>query len=261
MIRLQDIMTEGLIYFDDDFRDECMEFCRIRNISTLPHISDPSLCYHFDRKKERMEKRDLHPQQRVDGSLSIFHPQMLDLLQQYEVVFVQDGGETCGVVHFSDYNRPKVYTYLYQQLYQLERGLSYLVLHSRISLNTLRRFLDKEAVPEGDRPVQITDFDKLDTSIKDLLKFCRKHELLKTNSQDIHRITKIRNLIAHSNDLVARKSPTSLNFNVSSFKFLMQGVAAVQLVIRQVANRIYFIRALQEDAFDHNPRSIEDYLH
>ncbi|MEM7656051.1 MAG: hypothetical protein AAF399_07980 [Bacteroidota bacterium] len=250
MVLFEQILTRGIIFFDEEYLDECKEFCRLRNIHYLPHIHDPRSCYFFDREKEEFRRQAVLPEQIVQMSDSIYQDQFIDLFRKYEVLFVYRNQVIQGVVHYSDYNRSAVYQDVYRKLYQLERGLLHLILeHAQLTKGDLQEFRGKRRSQHATMPLTPKDFIGGNTSLKTVLEFTRHFKLVKVREQDIHKIIALRNKIAHSDNLVNRSHTNKLKYNLSSFGQLIKGHASVEVAMRQVSNRLYFMQAITDEDF------------
>lgn len=250
MVLFEQILTRGIIFFDEEYLEECKEFCQLRNINFLPHIHDPHSCYFYDQEKSEFRKQLVQEEQIVQMSDSIFQDQFLDLFKKYEVLFVYRNQVIQGVVHYSDYNRSAVYEDLYRKLYQLERGLTHLILeHAQLTKGDLQEFRGKRRSQHAGMPLTAKDFIGGGVSLKTILEFTRQFNLVKVREHDIHKIIALRNKIAHSDNLVNRSNSNKLKYNLSSFGQLIKAHGSVEVAMRQVSNRLYFMQAITDEDF------------
>ncbi|MEL6670749.1 MAG: hypothetical protein AAFR61_01105 [Bacteroidota bacterium] len=261
MVLFHQIMTRGIIFYDDEYAEECQEFCLLRNISYLPHIIDKHTCYYFDKKKKLFTKKPIQADQIVEAEESIFQRKFAEIFEEFDVLFVQDKEVLCGVVHFSDYNRPAVHDHLYQQLYLLERALVFLVVkYGGKTKRQLFEFFNKAEDERTDELLTEKDFRGHKISLKHILEFVAHYDLLKMKKEDIKRVIEIRNAIAHSDDLVTQTNQHAKSYHHNSFVKLLRGVDSMEVALRQLSNRLYLLRAIEEDDFTMPPMPLEDYL-
>lgn len=252
MIRFQDIMTSDIVYYDKRYPEECQAFCKARVIQYLPSIHDSKVAFKFT-EAGKFDQFGLKAEYCVHPREALFRKNILAKFKKHQVLFVMEQDTLHGVVHFSDFNRPAVYEEIYKKLYKLERGLTHLLIqYGGQSLKTLEDFCEKKIDnPDKEGLLDEADLRKLNMGLWKLLTFINRIDLLKISRQDIHRIKEVRNKIAHSDDLVAMVSyqNNSLEYRYNSFKELIEGVVALDVAIRQVANRIYLMKAYTEDDF------------
>lgn len=250
MISFETIMTRSIVYFDKIYKDECKAFCRLRHINYLPAIHDARVCYQFDGKQGRFSPREILPEQRVEPEETIFQTGIISRFKEYQILFVKSHGNMLGVVHYSDYNHPSVYEDTYKQLYQLERGLvGLLTRYSGLSCRSLAHFLGEDPAKTPDRLLSKGDFLKRKLSLHQIMDFAEKTKTLQISRKD--RINLLRNKIAHSHDLVKKEhyQESVLNFCFDSFRKLVEGRQALEIALRQVSNRLYFMEASMEENF------------
>lgn len=256
-------MTRGIIFYDEEYEEECMAFCRERNISYLPDIYNANKCYFFNVKTERFEPRGINPdKQTVDPDGGLFRPEIIEQFKKHEVLFVKNHDVIHGVVHYSDYNHPKVYEEIYKQLFLLEKGLIKLIIeNAQLMKKDLTDFMGKDPGTNSTRLLEERDFSGAEkVNLKVILEFTRAHQLVRIREEDIHKIVLIRNIIAHSDYLVSRDKKDSRKYNAGAFSRMIRGVNALHVVIRQVANRIYFMQAILKDDFSVHAYTLEEYL-
>lgn len=262
MVSFQDIMTRGIIFYDTEYLEECKEFCRVRDIQYLPHIHSNDLCYYFDKDQDNFVKKKIHPQQKVYFDTHLYDPTLLDAFREYDVLFVEHHHVIRGVVHFSDYNRSAVYEEIYKKLLLLEKGLIHLI----VELSGLRKgdLFQHRKKPLNDQDPQAElrpqDFHGKNMSLKTILEFILAFQLVKIRESDIHKIIALRNKIAHSDDLVDTSAKGTAKYSMSSFAQLIHGVNSVEVALRQVGNRIYFMQETISGDFSGTVTPIEDYL-
>lgn len=133
---LKDIYNVDIIYFDESKKEICARVCKVLYIDSLPDISSYSYWKIIDGiwKKESIEYE-------LDEDVEAFSTQILDLMTQNtsHIVYTTQNHRIGGLVHFTDYECPVVYSNIYQNLNTFERKLrDYLIF---MGLND-RRFLE-----------------------------------------------------------------------------------------------------------------------
>lgn len=119
--RFSDIQTTDLVYYDADFEDACLSFCEQRDIDCLPCLTKSTL--FFRKTITGFQEEDLTVDRLVDSQTQIFDPRMLERFDADPILFVTTNGYLSGVVHFSDYNKPVINTYLFNLISSYERAL------------------------------------------------------------------------------------------------------------------------------------------
>ncbi|GAB4415984.1 MAG: hypothetical protein OHK0039_25000 [Bacteroidia bacterium] len=235
-------MTTQIVYYDKEFRDECLEFCRVRNIEYLPDINDTVHLHYYDTQANRFEQRKIQEKQVLHPEAYIFGAGIEHVFLRYPVIFIIDRDLLQGVVHFSDYNHPLVYKALYEKLYRLERGMIHLLLnYGRFVETDFAEVLKEEGGKLGDKLIDRSFFVRHKVSLTKIMLFARNRKLLKINS--LEKISLLRNKIAYSEDLVLRTSYATglLEYDPASFTALMQGCEEIDKLMRQVINRIFLM--------------------
>jgi len=251
MIRFNEIMTSDVVFYDKEYNDECKEFCRTRSIDRLPAIHDSRIGFRYSRGNKEFESFAIKPTQFVHPNDNIFKKSLIGKFQENQILFVVENDDLKGIVHFSDYNRPKVYEEIYKKLYKFERGLIFLISeYSGKSHKELEMFLgDQFFTANRNKLLSKRDFSKMKLNLKDIMEFALETDLLRV--LHIGRINGLRNKIAHSKDLVEKNSPKrgSLKYDLQSFKDLILGNIALDIAIRQVSNRVYLMKAVNDENF------------
>lgn len=262
MATFSEIMTRGMVFYDEEYLTECKEFCRIRDIQFLPHIHSHNLCYYYDRDTGNFKKQQIKERQLVNFDDPVFDTNLINDFGNYQVLFVEKSKRLVGIVHMSDYNRGPVYDYLYKKLFLLEKGLVHLIIHfSGLRKLELYKFLDKSLQEsEAEKPLSQKDFRGKGLSLKTILELVHAYELVKIREADIHKIIAVRNKIAHSDQLVPQSAQDPMQFSSSSFSHLIHGVNSLEVALRQVGNRLYFMQGTIDGDFSGAVMPLEDYL-
>ena len=122
-LRISDIQTDDILFFDPSYRQECYSFCEQRDIDCLPSLDDPSQVYVRRDQGKDFIAENIGPKRKIDGRQHAFRPEVLAAFRDNRLLFVYTDNELTGVVHFSDFNRQAVSVYLYEMLFQYERLL------------------------------------------------------------------------------------------------------------------------------------------
>lgn len=243
-ITFSDIQTSDLIYYDQDPKlvNRYSKFCHERAIDCLPSLDDPYKFYQCE--GEGFSEKDVTPERRAMGSQNIFDPSLLERFQYYKLLFVYNGDELTGVVHFSDYNRSAVTVYLYDLLISYERSLRRLLELRNLNDDHMLAYLSKKEVKtEGDGQEKIPAFERFNLS--NLIGLAEQENIM-TFSKDVH---KLRNMIMHARDLVhlSLDSQDDYIYNVESFTRFFERVNGLFFDYRRVRSRVALLEQEQED--------------
>ena len=129
-LRIQDIQTTNVLFYDPEFRETCYVFCKQRNIDSLPPLDDLSKIYIRNDSTEGFISEQIPQDTIIVGSTNIFHPDVLNIFKKNNLLLVFDEDELSGVVHFSDYNKSIVSTHLFTLFFSYERLLRAFLVHS-----------------------------------------------------------------------------------------------------------------------------------
>ena len=266
MITFQDIMTREIIYYDKKYQDECRAFCQARGIERLPAVESHQHYYAYANDTQHFKRFPLSNSDTVHPRMDIFAPGVLEKFKQHKILFVTEHNRLLGVVHFCDYNRPSVYNEIYQRLFHLERGLIRLIsdfgMQTVADLELFMAGVPKEYVANSlplekdpqkrTRLTTFQDFSKARLSLKAIMQFAVEKDILKIANTTA--ISRLRNKIAHSDDLVSlyANSDKWLRYDIGSFKKLLDGKAALETCIKQIGNRAYLMKAHLEDNYSLN---------
>jgi hypothetical protein len=261
MINFEQIMTRSVIFYDDEYESECLDFARSRNISLLPDIADINYCHRFGKRTEAFKRQKINPSQMVHISDDVFQSRLKGVFQQFKVVFVTEQQQIVGVVHFSDYNRQAVYKEVYDQLFLLEKGIKYILLNlsgeSRYEWLKFRGERPREV--EKRKTITTSDLHAKDVSLPILLNFIRERNLLKVKREHVFEIKELRNNIAHSEAFVKRGKGKHLH-ELKDFYKLIDRIEMLRIVLRQVNNRIYLMKATLDSDFKQAAMPLDEFL-
>ncbi|MEO0472585.1 MAG: hypothetical protein AAF206_23415 [Bacteroidota bacterium] len=262
MLAFEQIMTREMVFFDKEYQDECAFFCQARGINYLPHISRNEKCFYYHPDTQDFEPRNIERQQVVRPTDQIYAFSLMDRFQKFDVLFVKEGGILTGVVHYSDYNRAPVYEDLFKKLFLLEKSLIHLIVeYSGLKKRALKEFLNDSST-EADKQTDLvsSDFSGEKMTLKTILHFTRKYELVKIRNSDIDQIIDLRNKVAHSDQLVSTSKSNPQSYTINTFKRLILGVNSLAVALKQVGYRLYFMEASLQDDFSIPVKPLEAYL-
>lgn len=261
MVTFQEIMTQGIIFYDKEYRDECTTFCQLRSINYLPSLHNEKFGFYYNSDEQKFTRKRIMDTQRVGAEASIYDNKLISRFREFGTLFVEQNHVIKGVVHFSDYNRSAVYDDIYKQLYLLERGLVHLITHNAsLTKRDLFEFMDKHIPSDGDQPLSKKDFRARDISLWTILKFTQEHKLVKISENNIQNIISIRNKIAHSYDLISKQVNDTLHYQEKSFTHLIHGMNSLRIATRQVSNRLYLMKAVLDENFLQPVLPLHDFL-
>lgn len=248
------IQTNDLLYFDPEFEELCLKFCKERNIDCLPDLDDPLKFYR--RTEHGFIKDDVAQERRVSGQDDIFAIGMLELFRANHLLFVYENDKLTGVVHFSDYNKNEVDAYLFGLLSSFERSVRrFLKLHGLKNQDMLNFFESKveKANNKTDKDFflrKIADYqNKQEQNEKltvfecfyllDLIGLVNHHKIISI-SEDAN---KLRNTIMHAKELVNKDDASQGDFiyNFSSFEIFFKQVSKSLVDYKRVNNKIAYL--------------------
>ncbi len=130
-IKLNEISTKDIIYYIEEEETRCINFCKKRNISFLPHHS-LSKIYKFNEDLGKFNILEIREEQKISENTNVFDYSLKDRFKQENILFVYDNELLTGVVHFCDYNKNIVYIYLYTMLLEVERLIRVYLINKNI---------------------------------------------------------------------------------------------------------------------------------
>lgn len=253
MLTYRDIMTKEVVFYEEDYNDVFVKFCKARNINFLPAIHDSKIAFKYSKSKGDFDRFNIEASLCVEASESIFKSIAIKRFKLSRILFVKEFGDLVGVVHYCDYNRPPVFEEIYKKLYKLERGLLYLITeYGGKSLEDLEKFMEVNQ-PSGNKAHRLLtkqDFRDLKVNLSDIMRFANEKQILII--RNIPSINQLRNKIAHSNDLVTKEplKKGDLKYNFEAFRNLIEGISALDTALRQVANRAYIMKVDNDEDYE-----------
>ncbi|NCO28825.1 MAG: hypothetical protein COS15_05595 [Caldiserica bacterium CG02_land_8_20_14_3_00_36_38] len=245
MIRIQNIMTKEVSYYDPDIEDKLKLYCKNEHITYLPSFDFKKVYFLHN---EAFENKEIEKSLKITPDLYVFDE---DLLKQFQkgkhILFVFDQNLIVGIIHFSDYNRVEVYTYLYELIANLERGLRKFLVLNNLSNNDMLKFFEKHASSNG---VYKGKFDKYKDygnkfnlvgpfesfELSDLVALCDDKEIIRIN----HELLELRNKVMHSVSSVKNEDyeQDPLIYNFESFEAFFNDAIKLQSEFRRIHNRV-----------------------
>lgn len=245
-ISFNEIMTTKIFFYDDSSQEKCLKFCRDRNITNFPSLSDSDVCYKLVNDKFQRQQIDI--KQKIDFDDNIFDEIVVEKFKAYEVLFVFRKDELVGVVHFSDYNKPPVFPYAYSLFLELEKSLRELLMLNNLRNEDMINFFEGHSSDKiySDRFAwcETIQFKKGIKELSPFQGFYLTDLIALSNSRNILEIPveigELRNEIMHAKNFVKHKDYETANFiyDFKSFEILVKRVKLIQLQIRRVTNAI-----------------------
>ncbi len=253
-LHFSDIQTSDLLYYDPDFKEVCLRFCQDRNIDCLPSLHDPMK--YFQRNENGFIEKSVTSDRMVDCQEFVFNESSLNRFRDNYLLFVYEGKDLTGVVHFSDYNRPAVTEFLFSQLSAYERSLRKLLLECGLKNQDMLDYFQKmvkttkkenrklfygrkieEYERLRDRNEKLPDFERF--YLKDLIELVNEKKIVVINED----VNELRNDIMHVHDLVTMHDAhrDDYIYNFTSFEKFFGQVRKLLLDFKRVNNKIAFM--------------------
>jgi hypothetical protein len=241
-IVLGDIQTSDILYYDPNIEKECWDFCDNRDIDCLPALNNPKKFYR--KTGDNFSEEDVKPEMMVDNDTYIFDPILLERFKENPLLFVYQGNELTGVVHFSDYNRPEVDQYLFGLLSAYEKSLRDLLVSKGFTNEHMVEYLKSKN--------QLKKYERIHNKNPLIPKFqaCFLYQLLgfiaehkKELNLDLCQSTDdLRNKVMHMHESVNKKNPNQDNYiyDIETFKPFFDRVITFLQDYKKVNNRVAF---------------------
>lgn len=244
------IMTSKVIFYDESFKEECVRYCKERNITYVPFLDDFDICYKLI--GDKFEKERIAESQKVNVDEDVFDKSVFEKFEAHHVLFVFNKNQLAGVVHFSDYNRRPIFIYIYSLLLEFEKGLRELLTYSGVSNKDMIEFFKKhskdsyfmEQFKHYSNPEIKNEMKELEPFqmffLKDLIGLANSKKILKISES----VNDIRNIVMHAKNPVKHKDYeiAGLIYNFESFEKFFQSIKLLQLELRKVTNKINYKR-------------------
>lgn len=232
------IMNRKVYFYEDGSIEKNKKFCKTNNITFLP-AKDGESRYQIDKSTSDFTKEKIPHSQKIQCDEKIFSEDILEKFEKNLVLFVYTDNKIVGVVHFSDYNSPIVYQYLYYKLMEFEETLrKYLVANNLSNENIIDFFIER---------VKSCDPTKVDFLCSRIAYFKKQEELMRElrpfqifnltdliffgNSKfglriDDRKIKDLRNCVMHFKMLIRydTNSGSEFIFDYTSFEKLLENM-------------------------------------
>jgi hypothetical protein len=175
-LRIADIQTENILFYDPDLKKKCYDFCAERNIDCLPALDDPKKIFLRDDAKQDFQEGRISKNRIVSSDENIFDPVMLDRFCKQHLLMVYQGNDLTGVVHFCDYNKPVVSLYLYELFFAYEKTLRVLLIQNGLSNEDMISYFKK--VEEKGKKKKLEEVEQYQKKVENYYKYDSKRKLL-----------------------------------------------------------------------------------
>lgn len=262
-LRIADIQTRQVLYFDPKFRERCYEFCKKRDIDLLPSLDDATQIYVRDDGRADFQTKTVDAARIIEGSRKAFDPAVMGMFRANALLFVYSQDEFSGVVHFSDFNKSVVHTYLFDVIFQYERTLRHFLCRTGLgNADMVSYFEERLATADEDRTRtaykrKIGHYNKNRAKYKtqpefqsfyldDLIGLANAHGL-NLNSD----VTDVRNMVMHAHELVPMDHQSAGNFifDIQSFDAFFRCAVVLHHDFAVVRNRVAYMQGLDEGVF------------
>ena len=245
MIKIKDIMTKDVMYYDSEIDDELKKYCREKDITYLPSL-DLKKVYFLH--SEVFEDKEIKKSLKIAPQLYVFDEGLLKQFQREKhILFIFKQKLIVGIIHFSDYNRIEVYTYLYELIANLERDLRKLLISMKFINDDMLKFFKEHADRDevykekynkfkdsSNKLNKVGPFEFFDLS--DLVAFCNGKRIVIIG----HDILELRNKVMHSRSGVKNKDyeQDPFIYNIESFKDFFNEAITLQAEFKRIHNRL-----------------------
>jgi len=245
MIKIKDIMKKDVMYYDPEIEDKLNTYCKKMDITYLPSL-DLKKVYFLH--PEAFDNKEIEKSLKISPHLYVFDEVLLKRFQEGKhILFIFNQNIMVGIIHFSDYNRIEVYTYLYELIANLERDLRKLLISMKLCNDDMLKFFKKhsdrnEVFKEkysrfknyGNKFNKIKPFEFFDLS--DLVALCDGKGIVRID----RKILKLRNKVMHSRNGVKNKDyeQDPLIYNFESFKDFFNEAVTLQAEFKRIHNRL-----------------------
>jgi hypothetical protein len=235
-IRIVDIQTTDIIYYDEEYKDQCSIFCKERDIDCLPGLNDPYSYYTKISHSTEFQRNQISDENKIDGQTHLFDLLMEEKFKASSVLFVTTNDYLSGVVHFSDYNHPLVNTYLFNLISSYERSLRKLLVLKGLTYQDMVHFKNNSSNNKNGKKLKKGEpFE--DTFLRDLLAFVNSQNIADVN---VYETNQLRNTIMHAKKQVGLLDPDRGDniYNQKSFTEFFNRVTILLKDYKKVLNKI-----------------------
>jgi hypothetical protein len=254
---ISDIATTEILFFDETFKDKCFRFCKQRDIDFLPSLDSPSEIYVRDDEDTDFKIKKITPDQIIYSDQKVFQQKILDVFRENNLLFIYSMGELTGVVHFSDFNKSIVTTYLFNVFFKYEKHLRELLKKYGYSNKNMVEFFESKAnFPKSNSFFQkkLDSYNRNQEKINKLPPFQSFYlddliRLANTKYNDLNEeVIELRNMIMHAHELVNKHDWNEDNyiFNFDTFENFFQRAIILHKDFERVKNKIKFLKDMDE---------------
>ena len=76
-IIIKDVMTSEVLFYDEEFEEDCKKYCKERDITYLPSVNDPNNIV-YTLVNDEFEKQTLKESQKIFPEIEIFDKGLLE---------------------------------------------------------------------------------------------------------------------------------------------------------------------------------------
>lgn len=243
----ENIMTDEVLFYDEEFDKDCKNFCNKRNITYLPWRKDTSFCYKLSDNK--FKKMKITKSQTVKTKEDVFQNSVVEKFRKHQVLFVYNESCIAGVVHFCDYNKNLVSVYGYTLLLEFEKRLRKLLFSKGLNNDDMLEFFLKHNNNQyyfrKDKEFKKKENRAKMKELEPFQMFCLKDLIGLLNYKKIHKVPceindDLRNTIMHSKNVVKHKNyiESNLIYNFSSFLKFIDVIKLLNQESKKVSEKI-----------------------
>jgi len=256
-LKISDIATKELLFFEESFKDKCYNFCKKRDIDFLPSIENPLHIYIRDDNNKSFNLSAIEKDQIIQGSQIAFQSKTLESFRQNNLLFLYSDEFLVGAIHFSDFNKPVVSKYLFDVFFRYERLLRELLKKENYSNRDMMEYFESALKLSENNNYQrkINTYNRERENneklppfqsfyLDDLINLANKkgHNF---NSEDIKGL---RNMIMHAHELVNKYDWREDNyiFNFNKFETFFNRAILLHKDLQRVQNKLNFLNGIDE---------------
>ena len=256
-LRIGDIQTSDVLYYDKEYAEMCFCFCKERDIDCLPSLIDPNKIHVRDEKDRKFSDELVKSGRKVDASEYIFSSWLVGKFTEKRLLLVCESSELVGVVHFSDYAKPAVSIYLYEILFAYENALRKLLERKGYTNESMveyfqqkiadstgedRDFYQDKVTGYYDRQAKNSKLPRFHSFyLSDLVEFAVDKGInIKSEG-----VIGLRNSIMHAHELVNKKDPNASNliYDIDSFSKFFKSASRLLTDFKRVNNLLLLLDA------------------
>jgi hypothetical protein len=256
ILRMADIQTSDILFYDPEFKKQCYDFCTERNIDCLPALDDSKKIYFRNEATLGFIGNTLTKDRIASSNLNIFAPEMLKRFREQHLLLVYNGDDLTGVVHFCDYNKPVVSLYLYELFFAYEKALRALLIQHKLNNEEMISYFKKKGEENSKKKKledaehyqeKIENYQERDSKKKvppfevfyltDLVALINHKKIIKINN-----VGKLRNMVMHVNEFVNMADPRTEDqiYDFKTFQEFFGLTLQLHLDFKRVSNRLAF---------------------